>query len=47
MAALAGRHAGRYALRGADAVHLASVLSIGAADILFAVWTSACGPAPS
>ena len=34
----AGELAGRYSLRGADAVHLASMLAIGAGDILFAVW---------
>ena len=34
----AGDLAGRYSLRGADAVHLASLLAIGADDILFAVW---------
>jgi uncharacterized protein len=34
----AGDLAGRYSLRGADAVHLASMLAIGAGDILFAVW---------
>lgn len=34
----AGRLAGEYALRGADAVHLASVLAIGSAETLFAVW---------
>jgi predicted nucleic acid-binding protein len=36
------RHAGRLAtvhtLRGADAVHLASVLAIGVDDTVFAVW---------
>ncbi len=36
------RHAGdlaaRCGLRGADAVHLASLLAVGAADTLFAVW---------
>jgi hypothetical protein len=30
--------AGRHALRGADAVHVASLLAVGAADTLFAVW---------
>ena len=34
----AGDLAGRYSLLGADAVHLASLLAIGADDILFAVW---------
>lgn len=34
----AGRLAGRHALRGADAVHLASLLAVGAMDTLFAVW---------
>ncbi|SDX94904.1 hypothetical protein SAMN05661080_01814 [Modestobacter sp. DSM 44400] len=34
----AGLLAGRHALRGADAVHLASLLAVGAADTLFAVW---------
>jgi len=34
----AGRLAGAHALRGADAVHLASVLAVGASDTLFAVW---------
>ena len=36
------RHAGeltaRHALRGADAVHLASALAIGAAEMVIAVW---------
>lgn len=36
------RHAGeltsRHALRGADAVHLASALAVGATDLLVAVW---------
>ncbi|MGH3823449.1 MAG: type II toxin-antitoxin system VapC family toxin [Pseudonocardiaceae bacterium] len=36
--AQAGQLAGEHALRGADAVHLASVLAIGAADTVFAVW---------
>lgn len=35
---LAGDLAGRYALRGADAVHLASLLAVGATDTVFAVW---------
>jgi uncharacterized protein len=34
----AGELASRHALRGADAVHLASVLALGDADTLFAVW---------
>jgi len=34
----AGELADVYALRGADAVHLASILAIGAADTLFAAW---------
>lgn len=34
----AGHLAGRHALRGADAVHLASLLAVGAAETLFAVW---------
>ncbi len=34
----AGKLAGLHALRGADAVHLASLLAVGAADTLFAVW---------
>lgn len=34
----AGRLTGLHALRGADAVHLASALAIGAKDTLFAVW---------
>ena len=34
----AGDRAGRFALRGADALHLASLLAIGSDDILFAVW---------
>lgn len=34
----AGELAGLHALRGADAVHLASALAIGAADALFAAW---------
>jgi len=38
VAAHAGALAGTYALRGADAVHLASLLAVGAADVLFAVW---------
>jgi predicted nucleic acid-binding protein len=38
VAAQAGDLAGLHALRGADAVHLASLLAVGAADVLFAVW---------
>jgi uncharacterized protein len=34
----AGELAGRHALRGADAVHLASALAVGVPDTLFAVW---------
>ena len=34
----AGHLAGQHALRGADAVHLASLLAVGARDTLFAVW---------
>ncbi len=34
----AGHLATEHALRGADAVHLASALAIGADDIVFAVW---------
>jgi predicted nucleic acid-binding protein len=34
----AGDLAGRYSLRGADAVHLASLLAIGTDGTLFAVW---------
>jgi uncharacterized protein len=34
----AGQLASRHALRGADAVHLASLLAVGAAQTLFAVW---------
>ena len=34
----AGRLAGRHALGGADAVHLASALAIGRAHLLFAAW---------
>lgn len=34
----AGQLAGERALRGADAVHLASVLAVGSADTQFAVW---------
>jgi predicted nucleic acid-binding protein len=38
VAADAGRLAGEYALRGADAVHLSSLLAVGVDDALFAVW---------
>ena len=38
VAAHAGDLAGRYSLRGAGAVHLASLLAIGVDDILFALW---------
>lgn len=34
----AGELAGAHALRGADAVHLASVLALGTGEIVFAVW---------
>lgn len=34
----AGELAGAHALRGADAVHLASALAVGAGDTLFAAW---------
>ena len=34
----AGHLASRHALRGADAVHLASLLAVGLAETLFAVW---------
>ena len=34
----AGALAGRHALRGADAVHLASVVAIGGGDTVLAVW---------
>lgn len=34
----AGQLAGRYSLRGADAVHLASVLALGESHTLFGVW---------
>lgn len=36
--ARAGQLASRHALRGADAVHLASLLAVGASETLFAVW---------
>ena len=42
LTAAIGQHAGdlarTHALRGADAVHLASALAIGGADLIFAVW---------
>lgn len=38
VAAHAGKLAGDHALRGADAVHLASLLAVGADNTLFAVW---------
>lgn len=34
----AGRLASQHWLRGADSVHLASLIAVGAADTLFAVW---------
>ena len=34
----AGELAGRHALRGADAIHLASALAVGPDQLLFAVW---------
>ena len=34
----AGELASQHALRGADAVHLASLLAVGAAETVFAVW---------
>jgi predicted nucleic acid-binding protein len=34
----AGRLAGHYALRGADALHIASALAVGVGNTLFAVW---------
>lgn len=34
----AGQLASQYALRGADAIHLASVLAIGASATIFAAW---------
>ncbi len=34
----AGQLASQHALRGADSVHLSSVLAVGAADTLLAVW---------
>ena len=38
IAAHAGDLASRHALRGADAVHLASLLAVGVTETLFAVW---------
>jgi predicted nucleic acid-binding protein len=38
VAAHAGQLAGAYALGGADAVHLASLLTVGVDDTLLAVW---------
>lgn len=38
MAAEGSRLAGLHALRGADAVHLASLLVVGGTTVLFAVW---------
>ncbi len=38
IAADAGELASRHSLAGADAVHLASLLAVGSADPLFAVW---------
>jgi len=34
----AGRLASEHALRGADAVHLASARAVGASELIFAVW---------
>jgi uncharacterized protein len=34
----AGQLAGEHALRGADAVHLASALAVGTDELLFAAW---------
>jgi len=34
----AGRLTGQHALRGADAVHLASLFAVGVAETVFAVW---------
>jgi uncharacterized protein len=39
----AGELAGRHALRGADAVHLASLFAVGVADTLLAVWDQRLG----
>ena len=38
VSAQAGVLAGRHALRGADAVHLASLLAVGVSPTVFAVW---------
>ncbi|HEV2887787.1 MAG TPA: type II toxin-antitoxin system VapC family toxin [Jatrophihabitans sp.] len=38
VAAHAGELASRHSLRGSDAVHLASLLAVGAAETVFAVW---------
>ncbi|WNV74489.1 type II toxin-antitoxin system VapC family toxin [Geodermatophilus sp. DSM 44513] len=38
VAARAGELAGRHALRGADAVHLASLQAVGVAAVVFAAW---------
>ena len=38
IAAHAGDLASRHALRGADSVHLASLLAVGVTETLFAVW---------
>ncbi len=38
IAARAGQLAGEHALRGADAVHLASALAVGTDELLFAAW---------
>ncbi len=38
VAAQAGRLAGQHALRGADAVHLASLLAVSTEATMFAVW---------
>lgn len=38
LAAHAGQLAGEHALRGADAVHVASALAVGTDELLFAAW---------
>jgi len=38
IAARAGQLAGEHALRGADAVHLASALAVGTSELVFAAW---------
>jgi hypothetical protein len=38
VAAHAGELASQHSLRGADALHLASLLAVGAAETVFAVW---------